>query len=403
MAKRENSVGMTSILAVFACPEGYDGLRLGAEDRVIHECLDRSISRGSIRLEVLHAATVHDLRRALLGAEYSIVQFSGHGTGGGLVLETSDGEPQLVPQDAMAELLSAYSPPIQCVILNACYSDVQGGVISLGVPFTIGMDGPISDEAATEFARGFYDAIGAGRDIEFAFEEGCRCVALTGLSRTFRPVYFTETRPEEKGKIKVVFQGRIQFEEEEEEGILDYLAEGTKGFEAAGEIMSAMRGQTDEFDEAIRNDTMAMNSLGEQRTGGSTRELKRIISGTAQALAAFAEGLEEQTPRFRDAYSRAVDCFGKALGMYVADFDGGSAEEIEEALAAVVGLKDGIGMAREGVGRLRQSIAGTPRLVKSLNQAKRRCLVALDTLDGEMAAAIELTVKLGDSVGILVA
>jgi len=40
------------------------------------------------------------------------------------------------------------------------------------------MEGPISDSAAIEFSRGFYDAIGAGRDIEFAYEEGCRSVDL---------------------------------------------------------------------------------------------------------------------------------------------------------------------------------------------------------------------------------
>jgi len=179
-----------SILAVFANPRGSDPLRLGAEDRVIHECLKLSKYRDNISFDVLHAATIHDVRRALLSKEYHIVHFSGHGTGNGLAFENELGQTRLIPQDALAEFLSAYSPPIECVILNACYSATQGRLISLGVPFTISMDGAISDEGATEFTRGFYDAIGAGKDIEFAYQEGCRTIKLMGLPDGLTPVLF---------------------------------------------------------------------------------------------------------------------------------------------------------------------------------------------------------------------
>jgi hypothetical protein len=70
--------------------------------------------------------------------------------------------------------------------LNACYSLTTGALTSsLGVPYTIAMEGPISDPAAIEFSRGFYDAIGAGKGISFAYEEGCGRVALKGLDGHF--------------------------------------------------------------------------------------------------------------------------------------------------------------------------------------------------------------------------
>jgi hypothetical protein len=47
------------------------------------------------------------------------------------------------------------------------------------------MDGQISDFTAMEFARGFYDAIGAGRGIDFAYEEGCRAVELSTPNAMF--------------------------------------------------------------------------------------------------------------------------------------------------------------------------------------------------------------------------
>ena len=47
------------------------------------------------------------------------------------------------------------------------------------------MEGAISDKAAIEFSRGFYDAIGAGKDIEFAYDEGCRRVELAAPGTRF--------------------------------------------------------------------------------------------------------------------------------------------------------------------------------------------------------------------------
>jgi len=167
------------VLVVFANPHTTPSLRLGAEDRAIQQAIRRSRYRENIELMRCHAATVHDLRQALLDDEFQIAHISGHGINQGLVLEDERGNEYLVPQKALAALFKVYRPPLQCIILNACYSLSQGRVISLSVPFTIAMEGTIDDEAAIEFTRGFYDAIGAGRPIDFAYGEGCRSVALT--------------------------------------------------------------------------------------------------------------------------------------------------------------------------------------------------------------------------------
>src|SRR5689334_12366317 len=112
------------ILAVFANPQGSDPLRLGEEDRVLHECLRLARNR-RLALDVRHAATVHDLRRALLDDDAHVVHFSGHGTGKGLAFEDESGHVKLIPSAALAELLTAYVPPLHTVVLNACYSSVH--------------------------------------------------------------------------------------------------------------------------------------------------------------------------------------------------------------------------------------------------------------------------------------
>jgi hypothetical protein len=197
-------VEQTKVLAIFANPTGSSPLRLVAEDRVIRECVTRSRYRENISLEIRHAVTIHDLRRALLEGDYRMIQFSGHGTGQGLAFEDEQGQVRLVPPRALAELLAAYSPPIECVILNACYSSVQGQLVSSGVPYTIAIDGPISDAGATEFTRGFYDAIGAGKDVKFAYQEGCRTMRLMGLPNGAVPTLFTKSTPPPTPR-KIVF------------------------------------------------------------------------------------------------------------------------------------------------------------------------------------------------------
>ena len=183
------------ILVVFANPKGSSDLRLGEEDRTIRECIERSKHRDHLQLvKILHAARISDVQRALLEDSYGIVHFSGHGTKEGrLVLEDEGGNSKLVPPQALATLLSRCES-LQCVVLNACYSVGQGKLISLGVPFTIGMEGPILDKAATLFSRGFYDAIGAGKDYRAAYDAGCDAIALEmdSVSEERRPQLLTK-------------------------------------------------------------------------------------------------------------------------------------------------------------------------------------------------------------------
>lgn len=168
------------VLGVFANPRGSSALRLGEEDRTIRECIRRSRLRDQIQLTIVHAATIDDLRRALLDDEFSVVHFSGHGTNSGLVFEDRDGALYVPPMDALASLLLEYCPPLECVVLNACYSISQGKLTSFGLPWTIAMELPISDDAAIQFAGAFYDSLAAGKAFDFSFRQGLHALRLAG-------------------------------------------------------------------------------------------------------------------------------------------------------------------------------------------------------------------------------
>ncbi|NES01160.1 MAG: TIR domain-containing protein, partial [Symploca sp. SIO1B1] len=46
----------------------------------------------------------------------------------------------------------------------------------------------IGDSAAIEFAVGFYDALGAGESVEFAYKLGCNAIRMAGISEYLTPV-----------------------------------------------------------------------------------------------------------------------------------------------------------------------------------------------------------------------
>lgn len=180
---------MKKILILSANPKNTSKLRLDEEVREIQTGLERALIREQFEIVTRWAVRVDDLRRALLDHSPQIVHFSGHGTGSdGLALEDNSGELQLVTTQSLARLFKLFKDTVECVLLNACYSEVQAQVIHQNIDCVIGMSQAIGDRAAIKFAVGFYDAMGAGRSYEDAFEFGCNAIDLEGIPESGTPV-----------------------------------------------------------------------------------------------------------------------------------------------------------------------------------------------------------------------
>ncbi len=176
------------ILLLSANPTNTSKLRLDGEVREIEAGLERAKHRDEFEIISKWAVRVDDLRRALLDHEPQIVHFSGHGLGNqGLALENDSGQMQLVSASALTSLFKLF-PKIECVVLNACYSEVQAEAIHQHIDYVIGMSKEIGDNAAKKFAVGFYDALGAGRTIEDGFEFGCTSIDLESIPESSTPV-----------------------------------------------------------------------------------------------------------------------------------------------------------------------------------------------------------------------
>ncbi|ABW33415.1 NB-ARC domain-containing protein [Acaryochloris marina] len=167
-----------------------DGLRQAAQElRDIEDGIQRSKHRKQFKLKSSLAVRVRDIQRALLDETPQIIHFAGSGKReAGLVFEDQAGNSQLVTGAALAGLFALFAEDIHCVILNGCYTQAQAQAIAQHIDYVVGMQQAISNEAALAFAVGFYDALGAGRDIEFAFKLGFSAIQIEGFPESHTPV-----------------------------------------------------------------------------------------------------------------------------------------------------------------------------------------------------------------------
>jgi CHAT domain len=209
----------TTILILAANPKGTTTLRLDQEVRDITEGLQRATQRATFNLQSRWAVRPRDIQRALLDLNPQIVHFSGHGIGQatteldtpsrkltfvdappaapeGLAFEDPNGNTTPISTAALASLFALFKDSVQCVVLNACYSANQADAIAQHIPYVIGMKQAIGDKAAIEFAVSFYDAIGAGRDIPFAFELAKNAIQLAGIPEHLTPVLRSHPTPQ---------------------------------------------------------------------------------------------------------------------------------------------------------------------------------------------------------------
>lgn len=178
-----------TILFLAANPKNSTPLRLGKEVQEISDALQRSKGRDKFQLEQQWAVTPREMQRAVLDYKPEIVHFSGHGAGeDGLALENETGQIKLVNAKALAGLFELFMDRVECVVLNACYSDVQAQAIAHHIPYVIGMKQAVGDNAAREFAVGFYDALAAGESIQFAYKSGCVSISMAGIPEELTPV-----------------------------------------------------------------------------------------------------------------------------------------------------------------------------------------------------------------------
>ncbi|NEU75232.1 CHAT domain-containing protein [Hassallia byssoidea VB512170] len=187
-----NSDIPVKILFLAADPSDESRLRLFQELRDIKARLQIAKSE-KYQLEQQESVRVGDITQAIFDIQPQIIHFSGHGKSTGeLCFENEVGKVQPVKPDALAAMFKLFSLQVNCVVLNACYSEIQAVAIAQHIPFVIGMNDAIGDKAAIAFAVGFYKALAANRSIEDAYQFGCVEIQLQGIPEHLKPGLYTK-------------------------------------------------------------------------------------------------------------------------------------------------------------------------------------------------------------------
>lgn len=188
LADKQNVGDIIKILFLGASPIDEVRLRIDQELRDIEAGLKVATLRDQFELKSQWAITSKTLQQAMLDEQPTIVHFSGHGDTKGIAVEDVLGNSKLIDNNAIGSLFELFSDNIKCVVLNSCYSESQASEIAKHVPYVIGMKNSVNDAAAIAFSVGFYTALGAGKDIPFAFRMGIVAVKLEGVSGSDIPV-----------------------------------------------------------------------------------------------------------------------------------------------------------------------------------------------------------------------
>lgn len=181
---------MSNIKALFLAsnPKNTNLLALDEEIREINAKIRASDNRDSIDLISAWAVRPDDLLQMFNQHRPQIVHFSGHGSESGEIILTSDnGEIKPVSNSALKSLFTTLKDNIKVVVLNCCYSKEQAKAITQVIDCAVGMSDAIGDKAAITFAASFYRAIGFGRSVKEAFDQGITALLLEGIPEENTP------------------------------------------------------------------------------------------------------------------------------------------------------------------------------------------------------------------------
>ena len=185
-----------NILAMVARPADQNALDVRKEKRRLQTALADLEDAGHVKLTWVRGQTWRDLRTILDEGPWHIFHFIGHGgfdaqSGEGvLALAGEEGGTSPLGAGALSMVLTE-NFPLRLVVLNACdtgrsssldfFSSVSGALVRRGIPAVLAMQFEITDQAAIEFTRTFYEELAHRRPVD------------TGAMRARQAIYIGQT------------------------------------------------------------------------------------------------------------------------------------------------------------------------------------------------------------------
>ncbi len=183
------------VLGMFASPKGLAKLDIECEQARLERATAGLRQRGMLQVSWLDGQTWRDLQRALRReGPWHIFHFVGHGNydpskgEGQIALADESGYPELLSADQLATLLADH-PQLRLVFLNTCegaqasprspFSGLATALVRAGLPAVVAMQYQITDDAAVEFSRSFYEALADGQPVDASVSEARKAVSVS--------------------------------------------------------------------------------------------------------------------------------------------------------------------------------------------------------------------------------
>ncbi len=182
------------ILGMIASPIDLPPLDIEEEKAQLEKALEKLDAQGLIEITWLEGQSWRALQRAMRREKWHIFHFIGHGgfdnerNEGYLALPNERGRTEPFYASKLASLLSACST-LRLALLNACegargnhqslFSSSAATLVRGGIPAVLAMQNSITDQAAIEFARTFYEALADQLPVDGAVTEARRAISFS--------------------------------------------------------------------------------------------------------------------------------------------------------------------------------------------------------------------------------
>jgi formylglycine-generating enzyme required for sulfatase activity len=181
------------ILGMIASPGDLEPLDVTREKGRVERALKEYQARGLVELTWLEGQTWRDLQRAMRRGPWHVFHFVGHGgfdrvaDEGFIALADEEGETRRLNATQLGRLLADHRA-LRLALLNACegarggkrdvFSSTASILVRRGIPAVLAMQYAVTDRAAIEVARAFYEALADGMSVDGAVAEARKAVSL---------------------------------------------------------------------------------------------------------------------------------------------------------------------------------------------------------------------------------
>ena len=181
------------ILGMLIDPTDLASLDIDSEKQRVEKATEELQANGLVELTWLQGQTWQDLQRAMRGGPWHIFHFIGHGgfdahaDEGLIALKETTGTVRYLSASHLGRLLADHRS-LSLVVLNSCdgargsehniFSSTASILVRRGIPAVLAMQYEITDQAAIELSRAFYEALADGMPVDMAVSEARKAISL---------------------------------------------------------------------------------------------------------------------------------------------------------------------------------------------------------------------------------